>query len=546
MNMPFKKIAIATAVGAALTASFGANAATMTAATATQVATNMYKATSQQVKNVGVISLTAGATDVFLGRSTGFNVVMTLTGAKFKTGAPALGASPTSGGVALAGPLYLGSALLALDPSFNTAGAATAFQYGTSSWSASIAGGGGAGATSVTYSVQPGTSSVGVKQGSMLNFDASAFVFDNVTALNTAGGKVSVTVTINDPVGGNQLGSTVTYDLITSVDGVTYTAPTGTTVSRIDVGTSAAHPSKTYFSSTGSITVLDASKFQAGSFTIAPTASAGCFGAASGLANCSGAGATLVGGFTFNTAADTLAVTITGTDLTPFRASSAAGAATAGYYIVTGGDACSGGTPVGFATAATTASSTTSMTATFAVDSSAGNTYKVCLGVGSSNTTSITAQALSLGVTYSVGAESSLVTSPSAYSGTLFPLQYNGSVKEVYFFNPASNTTQTSVLRVVNPSSIAGLVTIAGVRDDATTGTNNVTFNLPAGQAVQLTAAELEAGSAAGATLTGKLGAGAAGKKWHLTVTGEFANMAAQSVTRDAAGSLSNMSSVAP
>ena len=91
----------------------------------------------------------------------------------------------------------------------------------------------------------------------------------------------------------------------------------------------------------------------------------------------------------------------------------------------------------------------------------------------------------------------------------------DGYTYEVPIFNPSSDVTQVSRLRLINPGDAAASVTIAG-RDDsgaAATG-GDVTLMLAAGGAQTLTAQQLEAGDTA---ITGQLGAGTG--KWRLTVS---------------------------
>ena len=93
----------------------------------------------------------------------------------------------------------------------------------------------------------------------------------------------------------------------------------------------------------------------------------------------------------------------------------------------------------------------------------------------------------------------------------------DGYTYEVPIFNPASDVTQVSRLRLINPGDAAASVTIGG-RDDsgaAATG-GDVTLMLAAGGAQTLTAQQLEAGDTA---ITGQLGAGTG--KWRLTVSSD-------------------------
>ncbi|MCY4479883.1 MAG: hypothetical protein OXB97_08300 [Rhodospirillales bacterium] len=100
----------------------------------------------------------------------------------------------------------------------------------------------------------------------------------------------------------------------------------------------------------------------------------------------------------------------------------------------------------------------------------------------------------------------------AASSGTSGPYRY-----EVPVFNPSTEVTQVSRLRLINPGDAAAAVA-NGARDDggaeATGG--EVTLTLAAGCAKTLTARQLETGDA---DITGRLGAGTG--KWRLTVSSD-------------------------
>ena len=89
----------------------------------------------------------------------------------------------------------------------------------------------------------------------------------------------------------------------------------------------------------------------------------------------------------------------------------------------------------------------------------------------------------------------------------------------VAFFNPGSNRTKQSWLRLINPGDDTTEVTITGLDDagEAAPG-GEVRLTLPAGEARTLTAQTLEAG---GEGLGGRLGDGTG--KWQLTVTADRA-----------------------
>ena len=88
----------------------------------------------------------------------------------------------------------------------------------------------------------------------------------------------------------------------------------------------------------------------------------------------------------------------------------------------------------------------------------------------------------------------------------------------VRVFNPGSNANQQSMLRLVNPMADDASVTITGLDDAGGLGEADVGLTLPAGQAMMLSAADLEA-EASGRT--GALGDGAG--KWQLFVSADQA-----------------------
>ena len=93
----------------------------------------------------------------------------------------------------------------------------------------------------------------------------------------------------------------------------------------------------------------------------------------------------------------------------------------------------------------------------------------------------------------------------------------DGYTYEVPIFNPASDVTQASRLRLINPGDAAAAVTIGGRDDSGAVATGgDVTLMLAAGGGQTLTAQQLEAGDTA---ITGRLGAGTG--KWRLTVSSD-------------------------
>ena len=106
----------------------------------------------------------------------------------------------------------------------------------------------------------------------------------------------------------------------------------------------------------------------------------------------------------------------------------------------------------------------------------------------------------------------------------------------VPFFNPASNTTKVSRLRIINPGSTAAAVTVTGLDDGGNAGSGTVSLTLAAGAARTLSAQDLERG---GAGFSGRLGDGAG--KWRLNVRSS-ANIQVMSLLSTRTGHLANLS----
>ena len=117
----------------------------------------------------------------------------------------------------------------------------------------------------------------------------------------------------------------------------------------------------------------------------------------------------------------------------------------------------------------------------------------------------------------------------------------DGYEYEVAFFNPASNTRQASVLRVVNHSDAeAASVTITGLDDAGEAGEEAVELTLPAGAARMLEAPALESG---GDDFEGALGDGHG--KWRLTLASDRP-LAVTSLLASPTGHLTNLSTAPP
>ena len=112
-----------------------------------------------------------------------------------------------------------------------------------------------------------------------------------------------------------------------------------------------------------------------------------------------------------------------------------------------------------------------------------------------------------------------------------------GTVHRVAFFNPASNTEQVSVLRIVNPGPDDATVTIEGLDDAGQAGDAQVQTTVAARRTMEFPAGDLESG----AGLTGALGDGEG--KWRLTVT-STEPVTVLSLLETSGGHLANLSEV--
>ena len=115
-----------------------------------------------------------------------------------------------------------------------------------------------------------------------------------------------------------------------------------------------------------------------------------------------------------------------------------------------------------------------------------------------------------------------------------------GYTYDVPVFNPSTDMTQVSRLRLINPGDAAAAVTIGG-RDDsgAEASGGDATLTLAAGGAKTLTAQQLEAGDT---DLTGQLGAVTG--KWRLTVSSDQP-LEVVSIVASTAGYRNNLSTTA-
>ncbi len=469
-----KTSTLALALTAALGLSAAASAASVNNGTTntlpTKVANVDVKDNTTVVTVPGTVNLAIDTTDLIIGRTTGFSVRVDLqNGATFGAAAPvpAIGpALPNSSG-------------------------------GTGPWTVSIAAGGASGDNYVVYSVQPGSTSLGVTSGTALSF--TGLKFSNVGGLATTGSNAAAKFTFADPNTAQQILTPVTQNLLTSADPLKFSVSNPAHPNaKIDVGSQVVS-SKTAFSNDGSLNNATPSyAFDTGTVSI---------GVNSGIYDASGAT------FTWATT-DTTNLTVTGT----FSAFTQTGAS---VKLVTAGTCASPSTTV--AATSTTGSQVTFSGVAYSSLSSTG-TGILCFTLPSANSQVIDATSVGVAAT-----ETRTATGKSSSaSANGLAMAYNGPVAKVYTFNPASNTSMQSFLRITNTGSNAGKVTITGTDDTGTAG-GTVSFTLGAGKSIQLTAQDLENGNSAKG-LTGSLGMGTG--KWRLTVTGEIAGMEVTNLNR--------------
>ena len=105
-------------------------------------------------------------------------------------------------------------------------------------------------------------------------------------------------------------------------------------------------------------------------------------------------------------------------------------------------------------------------------------------------------------------------------------------------FNPASNTTIVSLLRVANPNAVAVDVTVEAWDSHGEAAEGVVEFSMDAGAAVLFSSQQLEAGDAE--AFTGRLGDGEG--RWRFEVSGEGRRLEVMSLLSTGSGHLTNLS----
>ena len=476
----FKKNALAVALIAGLGFAANAGAYVLTTggdATPVKVATADIAGAATVIGVNENFEITLDSSDLVLGRTTGFTVRVNLdNGAVF------------------------GAALTNADLSTGA---------GAPGWTPSIAAGGAAGDNFVVIKLdEPNPAPTGLTTGLMLSIAGADAVVAPTTgsqlrglvALQTAGAQVKATTQFIDPVTATQILAPKSLAILESGNPVSLAcdAQNGDTAKKIDVGSDANHGSKTFFSSTGAIGVLDENFINLGTVDVSADPAFGTFAYAG---------------------TDAFVTTVSGSALAAFAPVNA----TRGLFLSSAPD-CSADVGLVPVFSAANNSMTFTYTGADVAIAPTGFSAFVCAHVPNNNAVVLTTGSISVTTKFTRGA-----TVANGAACDLLPLRYNGSVVKVATFNPGGNSTAQSFVRITNPSAQGGNVTIDAI-DDAGDAGGAVTFTLAAGQSVQLNSDDLENGNAAKG-LTGSFGDGAG--KWRLVVTGEFADMVVSSLNRN-------------
>ncbi|WP_282276967.1 hypothetical protein [Stenotrophomonas sp. PS02297] len=441
------------------------------------------------------LNVTLTGDDYIIGRTVGFSVKITLKdGAKF--GAAVNPAALTAAGV--------GAAI--------NAGVTTG-TAGSSVWGVSVAAGGGIDDTYVILLFSPNvTTPAPITTGKIFNNGLSVQLKGVAAALATAGSSVKAEVMFADPgTAAPIMSPSIEATVLTSVDPLDFKITGGETTKKIDVGTNAG-ASKIVFAGNGDINGTPATQyFNAGVLAV------GVQGAPVNPQTVGGSAFTWV-----NTGTqDKVTLTVTGDSFAAFKTVTPANGA-AVILTKTGANlGCNDATPTALATGVVTNNSVTFSNVDFAT----ANGAELCF-VAPASASKVVIDSTKVAVAAKVARTATTKSTNGSAAGK--PLLYNGPVVDVDAFNPGSNASQVSYLRITNPSGAVGNVTIDRYCDDGSKGTTSLSVG--AGKTVALLASELENG---GANVATGYGTCPAGQKARLTVTGEFLGMKVQNFLRN-------------
>lgn len=487
-----KASVIAVAIAAAIAAP-AAYAVTASGATTT-INSNQFGSATANV-TVPDFSITADSSDVYLGRTAGYSVKVTLpAGVTINT--------------------------LMTDANVEAAGNAESATL--------VTGTGAANSNTFTVLVVPDAGeagdvgppvvparAAGTKVGE--GFTVKGLSLKGVAGTLGAGGSLNATITVLDPTTGSTLGST-SGTLVKSAEGLSVKFTPNATAEKIDVGVGGTDTRKIFFVDDAATPAYGVGE---GDAAIAFT------GGSIDIAEATGVDAWLAA-----LVAARATVTMTG----DFSAYKALAAADQGDYYQA---------PVATLNGENGTISTDGKTLTFtnvdlngnAATGSATNSLELVLK--GNGTTEIQPTAIS--VTAVIDPDGSgTAYRTTTVAGSLSPIEYNGAVVKLYNVNPASNQVQESLLRYTNPTAVPLNVTLTGVDDAGKASTGSATFTLPAYGSISLRSVEIENGSG---KLAGSLGAPTSGK-WIITATAEGSELIASGLNRsNSTGVISELNS---
>lgn len=484
----FNKCGLAAAVLAAMAAPMAANAATASYPRDTNItyASNLFGDAAATISTPADLTISTQAADNIIGRTTGFGVRLVLgNGAEFAEGTtgPVLGTAPRG---------------------YNAPAIQNAAQGDT-----------------MVLSVTPdgsGTTNIGI--GSLLVFPAGSIVLDHVTALATPGASIPVSIEVFDS-------NTATVilrvpgqvQLANSAEGttVTFAPQEGDAYKKIDVSPCNNGTAKTLFSPYGDVGASctypksQTAVFDAGAIKLAITQGASGPVLATGFEGANSNGASFI-----YAPDDAFDLTVTGSNFGAF----AKGVGS----VFLGNEQCVAYDGIDPLTVSGDKATIEGVTLSDIGFSDTGGTVHVCFSVDGK--TQIAAQPLSASV--AIDFNDAAVVDPSARSGALLSLQYNGTVLEFQNFNPASNPRAESFIRLTNNNSTSCPVTLTGKDDNGMVGDSTVALTLAPQVSVTLTSTDVENGSS---KATGAFGDGAG--RWYLTVDAECGNFVGSALNRN-------------
>jgi hypothetical protein len=362
------------------------------------------------------------------------------------------------------------------------------------------------GASSFQFTLTPGPAP-GIQPG--LLFQLEPIALQSASHLAMLGGSVSVAMTIRDTTTGAVLSSAPVTPVLTSVEATRVVNNPG---------------------ATRTINVLPPSlkrQFTPGSPTVANLGSVNVGLQTTPFARINGTGATSnhsVGGinFWYDVNADKVDLTLSVPNASAFQG------AGNGFFAQT--TICADPAPGAALPFTVDPADPTRYTVSAPITMWPGVTYNIC--AVASGTAEIAAQ--TIGLTSQVNLAGPLTRDPAPVVTPAFSvLAYNGPVVKVQSFNPASNASVDSLLRVLNTSTVSGLVTIESVCQNGQVR-GPVSFTLAGTHQVQYSSAELESGTVGTGkpTLSGGLGACTAGGRSQLTISGQVPSMEVQNFLR--------------